>query len=349
MAGEIKIGTPSNLDFTNFQQNSPENIEKTKSIFPVARPTVAVFDDFSNKIVPIDQYDMEADMSHGEAVEKQIVSQCPNVNIERKGKLIPSTQEENNQILAFTKNLVEHGTPEEKTLFSNQAKAILVNQNMFKAMQFNMSRDLGNLYQEIDKGKNYDAINFSKGATVKIEDLSKVTGLPLTRDNLDKYKDEVRKWLKQNNSNSIKEVNTTLESIEKITAKGVPFYVGAGNDGANSVNLYSFAHGATTVGALQNFQNKNAAEATAYSADNSLVTRWEQGNIPINKVKNAEGEDGFDINQDGKPDILKKDTTSNFSLLSLFKKNEEISGTSFSTPTALGKDLRKKYKDTCGP
>jgi len=289
------------------QVSRPEAQRRQKQPPKQERPTIAVFDTYGEKVVPIDPYDVMPDIAHGKAVESFIKCKCPAVDIKRYGKLIPTaSQDENGNI-------------------------------------FNESFKL--LADSINKGEKIDAVNLSIGNEIEIKSLAKITELPLTRENLIEYKEKVREWFKKNNSKKGKQINEQFTSIEQITAKGVPVFVSAGNDGKKSVSLISFAKGVTTVGALE----ADGKSKTSYSVDNALVNKWEIGDYDINKVKNSNGEEGYDINGDNKPEILAKDTSSikSFSSLLTFFLLDEVNGTSFSTPTATGKFLRNKYGCDC--
>ena len=298
------------------------------SVFEKKHPVVAEIDDFANKDIYIDPYDWTCDMTHGEAVASFIKAQCPAANIQRMGNLKP----EDNLDFSITKSLKE-------------------------------------LSDSIDKGEKIDAVNMSIGIAIAIKKLAKATGLPLNRKNLHQYQNEIRNWIKNNDNKSIekklgldKETNLKeiLENIEKITSKGIPVYIAAGNGrfdavGAACINLFSLANGVTTVGALE----KDGKTKTNYSGDHSLVNKWEIGDNSIKRTK-KDGKWGYDINGDNNPEILEENTSSNKFLslktpVNIVKSifltspidDNKTHGTSFSTPTALGKDLRTRFGDAC--
>jgi len=284
-----------------------QNIQQN-SVFEKKPPKIAVIDNYGDKSLNIDPYDDIPDISHGEAVESYIKAQCSGAIIEKKGNFTPATEKENRRGASPTIALKE-------------------------------------VSDSINKGERYDAVNFSVEAPAKIEDLAKATGFPLTRENLAQYADKIRNLFKSDNSQENKEFKEQFESIEKITEKGVPFYVAAGNSGNNQVNLYSFAKGVKIVGAL----DKNEKNKAEYSADNSMVNRWEKGDYPINKVKDINGNlTGYDINGDNKSDVLAKNTSGKQKSIFDSGSPNSMNGTSFSTPAALGKDLRAKFGNVCG-
>lgn len=288
----------------------------TGSVFK--RPTVAIVDAYLSKNNPVDLFDRTLDISHGQAVELFVLAQCPAANIERKNaeKFIS---------IGNTKTNSKSNNPETNV---------------------DASIELMKLAEEVKKGKKLDAVNLSIGQAIKITTLAKATGLPLTRENLDKYKAEIRAWIMKRFSEDAKPI---IEAIEQITAAGIPVYHAAGSQGADYVNFASFANGVTTVGALAE-DNKTKAP---YSADNSVITRWERGDYFITRTKDKKRDNLYDINEDGKTDILGKNGAKDESWIdSTFFPNRVdkvsfLEGTSFSTPVALGEDLRAKFGSAC--
>ena len=334
--------TKNNL-VNNQKKTAPaaQNMNQT-SVFENKPPTVVVFDVYGDIVMPIDPFDNTPDMSHAKTAESYIKLECPTVNIEKRGKLTPTTETEKQAAAKRFKELLEKGSEEEKLLFGEPIKKILENPNTI--IDFDMKKELDNLIESTNNGKKIDAVNLSLSDSVKIKDLAKVTGLPLTAENLAQYKDKIREWIKNSNLPEIQKQNGILESLEKITDKGIPINVAGGNDGADSVNLFSFARGTTTVGAL----DPDGKTKTQYSADNSLVNRWEIGNYPVIKTKNKKGETGYDINGDNKPEILELATSGKQKSVFDSGNPQIIKGTSFSTPRAIGKDLRAKFGNVCG-
>lgn len=321
---------------------------------PASPPKIFVFDDHADKIVKVDP-DNIPDISHGKAIGLYIKAQCPAVGITKGGKLTPITKADIKKQYLEAKNLLEKGAPEEKLLFGEIAHTIVENPD--ENYGFNKRNGLKKLAKDVENGARYDAVNLSMGEIIRIEDLAKVTGLPLTRSNLAQYKDKVREWFKNSKLPSIKKENEQLESIERVTAKGIPFYISGGNSGKNYVNLLSFAKGVTTVGALV------GDEKADYSANNSLVTKWSQGDYIVNRIEDKKGKlIGYDINDDNKVDVLAKETSGgenpfnddedspypNNKILRNIFASEVLSGTSYAAPSAIGEDLREKYGDACG-
>src|SRR5699024_6942913 len=109
------------------------------------------------------------------------------------------------------------------------------------------------------------------------------------------------------------------KALERLSAKGVKIYISAGNKGKNYLNLYTLADNVNVVGAT----NSYGTAKTKFSNNNSLVNRWFKGVFSVKKIKDKDGQTGFDINEDGKIDILAKDTTSRLKIAA-----ESIYGTS---------------------
>lgn len=203
------------------------------------------------------------------------------------------------------------------------------------------------LAQRIDGGEKVDAVNFSAQTFSKIPDLAKVTGLALTKDNLAQNKDEIRNrlfTLAQNptafgGDKALAEEFTqfvpVIQAMDKITARNVPLYVAAGNDGKDQINLFSLVNGAQVIGATDANGNK-----TDYTADNSLITQFTRGNTPVTPVKDAaETVIGAEFTGDGKIDIAANQLSGKGQK---FGADLEVSGTSFASPKALADDLAKR-------
>lgn len=300
-------------------------------------PKVAVIDNFGDKVFPIDPYDKSSDMTHGSAVESYIKKECPNANIKQMGKFNPTTQSEINEFFKKTKKDWDGASPEAKILFGEGTEGFLKNPSRLKHM-FNSTPSLNKLNQSINQGEKIDAVNISATIGVRIDDLAKVTGLPLTRDNLKAYNNEVRNWFKETKIHDLQWPDKNLRSVENITQKGVPVFIAAGNDGPDYVNLYSFAKGVTIVGALK----EDDKTKTPYSGDNSLVSGWARGDYPITQVKNQDGKIGYDINADNKIDIPEENVTGHKTQDLQLVNSITLIGTSNASPAFTGKYLRQK-------
>lgn len=298
-------------------------------------PTAAIVDTFGDKNIYLDH---RKSVSHGPLVEAFVKSKCPSSIIIEKGKFLPTTEIEHEATLNKARAILENGGVD-RLLFGESAKLVLDNPTIKMAADFNLVNALNEIREKID------VVNISLGVEVKITDLAKATGFPLTDKNLIDYKDKVRLWIKNNNSPMLKNLNEELESIEKFTSREIPVYVGAGNQGKERVNLFSFAKGVATVGALK----EDGVSKADYTVDNSLVDKWETGDYQIKQLLNESREIGYDFTGDNKIDLLKKDIPSNkFSLMRyIFGTNYKLRGTSSSAPVAAGKYLNEKYGEEC--
>ena len=90
----------------------------------------------------------------------------------------------------------------------------------------------------------------------------------------------------------------------------------------------SLIENSITVGSLDKY-----GEPAYYSANNSLVSRWEKDSI---KVKNTKG--GYTVDTGFGRFFVDKNNTTGLFHLPRFKN---IKGTSFSTPRALVEDMKK--------
>lgn len=230
------------------------------------------------------------------------------------------------------------------------------------------------------KSERIDAAVSAESFEAFIFSVGNVTELPLTRNNLARYRTQVAAWLrppeKKNGKYDPKELKAYklkqkqrgipddfpayFRRLEEMNQRGIPVFQSAGNTMSSSVNLLSFANGVTSVGAL----DKNGKK-TDYSSDNSLVTRWEQGNYPIKQIFGKKGDIlGYNVTGGQQVEIPLSKTTgrppSGKLLLSNNLKTSltptetpqpivvgEKLGTSFAAPTAVGKFLRQKYGKGC--
>lgn len=194
---------------------------------------------------------------------------------------------------------------------------------------------LDELLKRIDRGEKYDALNLSFSKDLDIKSLSPFLNKKITAKNLNQHKTEIKQWIDSSNlDKEAKEIREIIHKLDRIESKGVKIYTIAGNEGTNNFNMFSLVNNVNTIGA-RDFNNKNKAN---FSADNSLVTGWETGEFQIRKLKNTKGNWGFDYTDDGTIDIYSDKTTSFIKMSNPFGLN----GTSFSTPKALVKDIKKK-------
>lgn len=194
--------------------------------------------------------------------------------------------------------------------------------------------------QRVDAGERVDAVNFSQQTFNDIRELGQVTGLPLNQQNIGQFKDQIRDRLFSlaanpasfNGDRAMLDKFTqwvpTIQAMDNLTAKGVPVYVAAGNDGANQVNMFALAKNATVVGATD--QN---GQLTDYTAANSLINKTQLGNNAITGAFNGNGRlTGVDLTGDRRVDVNANGLSGQGSV---FDPNRELSGTSFATPRAL--------------
>lgn len=256
---------------------------------------ILVLDDFKEICVPID-IDLVPDVQHGFVVSRIIEKGLPNANVKKIN--IPKKEE-------FCKA-------------SSKKHALM-----------------GGVLKEIKNGKKYDAINISMGIPMPFNEFSKQTGIELTPENLASKARVVKDYLIKNSdkslyngkSDSVKigSVVNFIDDLDSISSKGAKVYVAAGNSGKRSFNLLSLIDNSISVGALGPRGRK-----ASYSADNSLVSRWKNDALKINKTG-----DGFNFSGGSDSDIG-FEYTSNYFRLSGFP----LHGTSFSAPKVLVEDLK---------
>jgi hypothetical protein len=183
--------------------------------------------------------------------------------------------------------------------------------------------------KQMDSGEKFDAVNMSLAYEVDLSNQGSVTSA-----SIGEAESELRAYLfDENNSLTAdqQELKDRIEAIEKITAGDVPVYIAAGNEGRNNYNTLGLAHGTVQVGAL------NAYGDTLY-ARNSDVKQYEQGEYIVGPTFEGDSDivSGYDINEDGVKDV----DTSEVSGHGKLELYPTITGTSFSTPTALSKKTR---------
>ncbi|MFH0702506.1 MAG: hypothetical protein V2B14_03070 [bacterium] len=186
----------------------------------------------------------------------------------------------------------------------------------------------------INNGKKMDGVNISLAQNMDIDELGEKTGLPLDRDNLSEYKDQIKNKMKNSKDPKLQTAYKEIKSIEKITATGTPVYISAGNEGKDSLNLLNLADGATNVGTDH-----------PYSASNDLVNRYEVGNYESRETYDDNGDPtGYDFTNDYNPDVSMDEVSGGTSK----KDPYYVAGTSYSAPTALGEDIAGSQNDDGG-
>lgn len=204
-----------------------------------------------------------------------------------------------------------------------------------------INKAVHDVFNRIQSGEKIDAVNISLNVHISIKDLSKITGLNLTRDNIASYKQEIIKRLKQPHLKGTVQALTSnvtgfymktvdaIETINKIVKSGTAVDIAAGND-KYSVNLLNLAD-SINVGATKYYI------PTEYSGNNSLVNRWEEDLLEFIPLENNGKIIGLDSNKDGIPEILIKELSGNNPPVKTSNR-----GTSFAAPRSVGMDLQDK-------
>ena len=194
-----------------------------------------------------------------------------------------------------------------------------------------------NALDDIIKSRvKYDAINISKSSDIKISDLSKLMGVDLNTQNLKMNKKLIKEKFFASSYSDVKDIRDIINKLEFLASRGVKIYVSAGNKGKEYLNLYTLADNINVVGAA----NKYGVSKANFSCDNSLVIRWCKGVFKVKKIKTSDAKMAFDINEDGKADILTAETSSKFKIPQRY-----IYGTSFAAPGALVNDLKRELDE----
>lgn len=208
-----------------------------------------------------------------------------------------------------------------------------------------------------------DVANLSGGTDAIIETIGWASDLPITKATLVKYKDKIGDWLRPPKDHKSKEYREYLarmkkkgapddlpevfSNLEALTARGIPVFLSAGNGGPRQVNLYGFAKGVISVGALDAQGHK-----TSYTADNPLITMWKRGDYPVVSVLNKKKElIGFNITGTGNqtPDVKLKQLLGieSTTRTDLTFGDSTFNGTSISSALSAGQLLLQKYGEAC--
>jgi len=248
-------------------------------------PLVAIISNFDQKVIDIDG-DNIPDLSHGDTISRIVKSFYPDIKIQE-------LKIKNNKDGSF-----------------NMTEPIL---------------RLKELANAIDNEEKIDAVNISLGQEIEINTLRECTGLPLDRENLKDYKTQIRNWLKnpsipfapkaildlQHPGKSdrliqeFKVFNQAIEAIEQITNKGIPVYISAGNEGSEYFNILALAERSIPIGAQD---SKGIKES--FSADNSLINRFEQGIYNISPITDKNNlTTNYDLTGDNKPEVFSNEVS----------------------------------------
>ena len=251
------------------------------------------------------------DVPHGEVVSKILESGLSNADIHKRS-ISPS-------ILQIFKNAI--------------AKMFGAHTNPFSIVN-----NLDTLFSGILKrDEKYDAINMSLGLEFPYDELSDIVGFDVNPENYREQRKRVRDSLVTSNYKTkhfiLKDVAKVLDKMDSITVKGTRFYVSAGNDGVDALNLLTLAKDIECVGARRMDGWKKP-----YTERHNLVTRYEFDEFSVEKT-----EDGFDITGDGKTDFTFEQMA--FPWFATSEPREEcIHGTSFATPNAIIEDIKASLK-----
>jgi len=169
-----------------------------------------------------------------------------------------------------------------------------------------MINALKDIKQRIDNGQKISAVNLSAEFLKPMNELK-----------------EDNKELKKSFSTEMQE---ELALIEEIIQKGTPVFIAGGNS-KGSYNQLNLAEGAINVGMEENRGCKN-----------DLINKKEQGffDTRITSSDKKENTTCFDYTEDGKADYCSE-------YVSSLDLNQQLWGSSLSTPKFLGKYLKEKY------
>lgn len=188
-------------------------------------------------------------------------------------------------------------------------------------------RHLKTLSQQVASGKQFDGLNLSLGEEIPFTTLSFESGKPLTPEDLPQIKKSLVKILTNTPGSNSPELQTITHHLTQLAQRGVPPYVGAGNKGSGYFNLVGLADDIIHVGATD-----AQGQKTPYSHDHPLVNRFEQGSFTIHQ-----GVGGFDINEDGTPDVAYHEVSGGLPLVDCFvgKPLAEVEATAQDIATLL--------------
>lgn len=157
--------------------------------------------------------------------------------------------------------------------------------------------------KKIEDDDTIDAVNISAGLSKSLRIIATKVGIPnLTKDNIDQYREKIREYLLESKADNVYKV---IESVEKLTEKGIPVYFAAGNKGAEFVNLFGVARGAINVGG----NNANGAKFIT-SADNSML-RFNRGVYGVAKIFDKIGNlVGYNVSSTNKPEFAINEVSS---------------------------------------
>lgn len=190
---------------------------------------------------------------------------------------------------------------------------------------------------KVSKGEKIEAVNLSIGNDFSFDAISEKLGTKITPENLAENKEKVKSCIINDN----KEIAKLLTSIEKVANQGVKVYTSAGNSKNSFFNTFSLLDRVKTVGAKD-----ITGRAAEFSANNSLVTNWEQGVFQIKATSTEDRKIGCDTTGNGAAGF--DPPLTNLLMLGSESPNicsqRPITGTSYSTPKALINDIKPQKR-----
>lgn len=297
LGGSFAIATPFVIPTNpNFEPKSGIENSIAKDTFQHEAPkNILVLDHFSEPDISVD-IDLVSDITHGEVVSKIIEKGLPNANVEKMHVPSDAIQSDFNKL----------------------------------------GQNLTQIFHDTKQGtKKYDAINISLGIEMTFDEAKKRFGIILTPENIASKARELKDSLlakrterKCYDDKMYSNAINVIDDLDSISSTGTKVYVAAGNSMNEKINLFSLIDNSVSVGALTPNNTKSF-----YTADNSLVNRWENGTLNMKKLNG-----GITWTDDNTPDIEKKHISNIFQKASVFP----IVGTSFASPRAIVKDLKEE-------
>lgn len=231
---------------------------------------------------------------------------------------------------------LSHGEVVEKYVLNNNPVARI------EKMQINADKDgtfdiqdytnqMNTLADRIEAGEKFDAVNVSLADEIDLT-ASKDINASNIRENEAAAREDMVLNTTQDSSPRRKNVKAYIEATERVTALGTEVYIAGGNDFVNGYNLFGLADGTTQVGTI-------SAVGDTILAKNSDIERYERGEYFVDPIfkyddKGNESIAGYDITEDGNVDVFPEQLSSKGKR----ENYSSIVGSSFSTPTAVGKD-----------
>ncbi|MEW5819250.1 MAG: hypothetical protein AB1782_03595 [Cyanobacteriota bacterium] len=230
---------------------------------------------------------------------------------------------------------LSHGEVVEKYILANNPSAEIVRmeikadeQGKFRVEDY--TRQMNALADRIEAGEHFDAVNISLAREIDLSNNKKITP-----GNVKDNEVNIRQNYLASGDNAPEIDQMTrdyIKATERVTALGPKVYIAAGNKFNDGYNMFGLAQGTTQVGTI-------STEGDTILARNSDIERYEQGQYYVDPVfqydkLGNESIAGYDINEDGHIDVNPQELSSKGKL----ENYTSLTGSSFSTPTAVGKD-----------